>query len=96
VKVVLGKAYSEVTPAFLPSSLRNTHPFALVFSTCPPVLVCGTDCIYLFLEAFLGRLFAKILYGRTVKFFRRAASGIKTSLPDLPKRLASASETQIQ
>ena len=34
--------YSEVTDAILPSSLTRVHPFTLVYSTTPPVLVCGT------------------------------------------------------
>lgn len=38
-----GRPYSEGTAAFLPSSLEHTHSFALVFSTCTPVSVCGTD-----------------------------------------------------
>ena len=37
-----GRAYSEVTPAVLPSSLGSNHPFTLVFSTWPPVSVFGT------------------------------------------------------
>ena len=37
------KAYSEVTPAILPSSLTKVLSFALVYSTGPPVSVCGTD-----------------------------------------------------
>ena len=38
-----GRPYPEVTAAFLPSSLRTSHSFALVFSTLPPVSVCGTE-----------------------------------------------------
>jgi len=34
--------YPEVTDASLPSSLTQDDPFALVYSTIPPVLVCGT------------------------------------------------------
>ncbi len=34
-----GRASPEVTPAFLPSSLRRTHSFALGFSPQPPVSV---------------------------------------------------------
>ena len=33
LKSGIGKPYSEVTAAFLPSSLGNYHSFALVFST---------------------------------------------------------------
>ena len=41
-RMVGGRPYPEVTAAFLPSSLRTSHSFALVFSTLPPVSVCGT------------------------------------------------------
>jgi len=37
-----GKVYPEVTPAVLPSSLSMVFPNALVYSTSPPALVCGT------------------------------------------------------
>ena len=43
--------------AFLPSSFPSFHPLALVFSTCPPVSVCGTVTWRLTLRAFLGRRF---------------------------------------
>ena len=49
-----GRPYPEVTAAFLPSSLRISHSFALVFSTLPPVSVCGTEPLRLTLEVFLG------------------------------------------
>ena len=48
-----GRPYPEVTAAFLPSSLRTPHSFALVFSTLPPVSVCGTEPLRLCLEVFL-------------------------------------------
>ena len=48
-----GRPYPEVTAAFLPSSLRTPHSFALVFSTLPPVSVCGTESLRLSLEVFL-------------------------------------------
>lgn len=52
----MGRPYPEVTAAFLPSSLRTSHSFALVYSTLPPVSVCGTEPLCLtqtkfFLEA---------------------------------------------
>lgn len=37
-----GSPYPEVTDALLPSSLTPDDPFAWVYSTTPPVLVCGT------------------------------------------------------
>ena len=49
-----GRPYSEVTAAFLPSSLRTSHSFALVYSTKPPVSVYGTGSLQLSLEDFLG------------------------------------------
>ncbi len=42
--------------AVLPSSLAKVHPITLVYSTRPPVLVCGTDTLNLILEVFLGHL----------------------------------------
>ena len=50
----VGKPYSEVTAAFLPSSLGISHSFALVYSTWLPVSVYGTDSTWLCLENFLG------------------------------------------
>ena len=49
-----GRPYRELTAAFLPSSLTRTHPFALVFSTNPPVSVSGTVAVQLTLDTFLG------------------------------------------
>ncbi len=42
--------------ARLPSSLTRVHSCALVYSTHPPVSVCGTGTL-VYTEAFLGRLF---------------------------------------
>lgn len=47
-----GRPYPEVTAACLPSSLRASHSFALVFSTLPPVSVCGTEPTRLKLRSF--------------------------------------------
>ena len=47
-----GRPYPEVTAAFLPSSLRTSHSFALVFSTLPPVSVCGTEQYAYYLRSF--------------------------------------------
>ena len=58
--MVHGGPYPEVTVAILPSSLRTSHSFALVYSTYPPVLVWGTDSICLTLEAFLGSMLVQI------------------------------------
>jgi len=52
-----GRPYPEVTAAFLLNSLGSFHPFALVYSTRPPVSVFGTvSLIFKSLEAFLGRM----------------------------------------
>ena len=55
-----GRPYTEGTAAFLPNSLRIFHSFALVYSTRPPVLVCGTGPVLLPLEVFLGRLLLRV------------------------------------
>lgn len=47
-----GRPYCELTAAVLPSSLMRTHPFALVYSTCLPVSVCGTDPQLFILRSF--------------------------------------------
>src|SRR3989344_4183477 len=47
-----GKPYSEVTAAFLPSSLGISHSFALLYSSRTPVSVCGTDPAILELRDF--------------------------------------------
>ena len=46
--------YPEVTAAVLPSSLTMFLSYTLVYSTYPPVSVCGTGTIRLTLEIFLG------------------------------------------
>ena len=48
----VGRPYPEVTAAFLPSSLRTSHSFALVFSTLPPVSDCGTEPLTHYLRSF--------------------------------------------
>ena len=48
------KAYPEVTPAVLPSSLRGYHPITLEYSSYPPALVCGTVTFFSRNEHFLG------------------------------------------
>ncbi len=49
-----GKAYPEVTPAVLPSSLTVVISFTLVYSTHLPVLVYGTVTYISRYEGFLG------------------------------------------
>lgn len=73
----LGRPYCELTAAFLPSSLRKNHLFALVYSTNPPVSVYGTDLDKLSLEAFLGRLFSHVARRSGLQFNQKLA--IKSS-----------------
>ena len=40
----------------LPSSFSTAHPSALEYSSHPPVSDCGTGCLILALEDFLGGL----------------------------------------
>ena len=80
-----GKPYSEVTAAFLPSSLGIFHSFAFVFSTRPPVSVCGTDHSILSLENFLGSALNCISLGRTLNLFTPLGFIIKERFPDLPE-----------
>ena len=47
-----GRAYPEVTPANLPSSLTPVHPIPLVYSTSPRVSVLGTGYTSLYLRGF--------------------------------------------
>ncbi len=50
-----GPPFSRSYGVILPSSLTRVLPFALVYSTHPPVSVCGTDARDS-LEAFLGSM----------------------------------------
>ena len=56
----IGRPSCELTAAFLPSSLTRTHPFALVYSTNPPVSVYGTVASWLTLDDFLGSALCRI------------------------------------
>ncbi len=56
-----GRPYPEVTAAFLPSSLGNTHSFVLVYSTRAPVSVFGTVVRIVKLRSFSW----KALHGHT-------------------------------
>ncbi len=49
-----GRPFSRSYGASLPSSLTKGIPFTSVFSTCPPVSVCGTVDVRSRIEAFLG------------------------------------------
>jgi len=82
-----GKPYSEVTAAFLPSSLGISHSFALLFSSRTPVSVCGTVFCFLSLETFLGSLLYFICPERTLNIFATLGILIKESGPDFPGQL---------
>ena len=57
-----GRASPEVTPAFLPSSLRRDHPFALGYSPRAPVSVFRYGHLFAYpLEVFLGGLFGEVV-----------------------------------
>src|SRR3989338_6970426 len=49
-----GSPYPEVTDAILQSSLTQVVPIAWVYSTIPPVLVCGTVSYVPSSDGFLG------------------------------------------
>lgn len=84
--VVGGRPYPEVTAAFLPSSLGSFHPFALVFSTIPPVLVYGTDTTVLKLRGFSWKaLHAGRLAVAKLPVLRRALR--KPDFPNLQRSL---------
>ena len=50
----MASPYPEVTDVYLPSSLTRDDSFALVYSTTPPVLVCGTVSQNSRSDGFLG------------------------------------------
>lgn len=51
-----GRTFSRSYGTILPSSFTRVLSSALVFSTCPPVSVCGTVLYKLWLAAFPGSL----------------------------------------
>lgn len=51
-----GRTFSRSYGTILPSSFTRVLSSALVFSTCPPVSVCGTVLCKLWLAAFPGSL----------------------------------------
>ena len=51
-----GSSFSRSYGGILPSSLTTVLPIALVFSTCPPVLVSGTGAVPTHCRAFLGSM----------------------------------------
>ncbi len=53
---LIGSSFSRSYGGILPSSLTTVLPIALVFSTCPPVLVWGTGTVSTRCWAFLGSI----------------------------------------
>ena len=89
-----GRSYSEVTTAFLPSSLNYLHSFSLLFSSRPPVSVFGTVCFYLCLEVFLESGLCDLCLGEPKR--RVYASGllIKEKFVGFSSRSPSRSRPQ--
>ena len=56
-----GRPFSRSYGAILPSSLTTNHSSALGYSPRLPVSVCGTGCIILCLEVFLGSMLGTII-----------------------------------
>ena len=52
LELTKGRPYSEGTAAFLPSSLEYSHSFALLYSSCTPVSVCGTVVLLIKFRSF--------------------------------------------
>ena len=76
-----GCTFSRSYGANLPSSFTRVISHALVFSTCPPVSVCGTVIFTHNLEAFLGSL-ASMTSTHTGLLIRSQIN----SHPDFPKQ----------
>ena len=90
-----GKPYRELTAACLPSSLTRTHPFALVYSTYPPVLVCGTVQRCIALDVFLGSALSGISRRLLQGIFPTLGSGLDPR-PRICLRPILTSGTEIQ
>ena len=88
----VGKPYSEVTAAFLPSSLGISHSFALVYSTWLPVSVYGTVLVYLSLETFLGSALYRIPLDES-QGFATAWIPHLSECPDLPGTQSHGSDS---
>jgi hypothetical protein len=65
LELTKGRPYSEVTADFLPSSLEYSHSFALLYSSCTPVSVCGTDVRVIKFRSFSWKTLHSDPYGRT-------------------------------
>ena len=75
-----GRTFFQSYGAILPSSFTRVISRALVFSTCLPVSVCGTDLVCLTLETFLGSL-ASVASSQ----LRNSPSHLGIADPDFPK-----------
>ena len=58
--------FSRSYRVILPSSLATDHSSSLVFSTSPPVSVCGTGCFNLMLRSFSRKSVYDIRIGRSL------------------------------
>ncbi len=75
--------FSRSYGVILPSSFTRVLSSALVYSTCPPVLVCGTVPRYLCLETFPGSMASTTSRFERTRFGRHHTSEYEP--PDLPK-----------
>jgi hypothetical protein len=87
----ISRASPEVTPAFLPSSLRRAHSFALGYSPRPPVSVFRYRHLSHKLRGFSWKALRRSclqkqasLFGRLLPF--KAEKGIFLLLQSSPKR----------
>ena len=80
-----GRTFSRSYGTILPSSFTRVLSSALVFSTCPPVSVCGTVLYKLWLAAFPGsRASMTSLYTEVSEPRRTLVFNRKPDLPSLP------------
>jgi hypothetical protein len=80
-----GRTFSRSYGTILPSSFTRVLSSASVFSTCPPVSVCGTVLYRLWLAAFPGsRASMTSLYPERSEPLRTSEFNRKPDLPSLP------------
>ena len=86
--------YSEVSDAFLPSSLTRVLSSTWGYSPHPPVSVCGTGNISLALEIFLGSHFPQI--SPCEDFIRSRHYIFRIYLEDPPNHLNAYSQNTLE
>jgi hypothetical protein len=80
-----GRTFSRSYGTILPSSFTRVLSSASVFSTCPPVSVCGTGLYKLWLAAFPGSVASMTsLYLERSEPCRTLVFNRKPDLPSLP------------